>query len=361
MKKTLYLSFALMLLIAGISSVSCKKDAEETPTPETPYTPTPYTLRVPTGWTTPVIPDFNPTTVVGIRLGRMLFYDDILSMNGRSCSSCHHPDKSYSTPLFITSGGESISVPPLINLAWNTDFEWYGQVAHMDHVPLGDFTPEFFDPNMDTIVARIKAHPLYPRYFYEAFNVKDVGAISSDELKLKASYAIIQFVRTIISDSSKYDRVMRHQTAFTPEEMHGSTIYYTEAGDCFHCHGTPLLTNNVMTNNGLDTVFTGENRGFINVTGRPTDLGKFSAPTLRNIELTAPYMHDGRFQTLEEVIEFYNSGVHWNSPNIDPIMTKPFKEYGLMLSAQDKADLIAFLKTFTDTTVIHNPEYISPF
>ena len=102
MKKTLYLSFALMLLITGISSVSCKKDAEETPTPEAPYTPTPYTLRVPTGWSTPVIPDFNPTTVEGIRLGRMLFYDDILSMNGRSCSSCHHPDKSYSTPLFIT-------------------------------------------------------------------------------------------------------------------------------------------------------------------------------------------------------------------------------------------------------------------
>lgn len=348
--------------LTGILSISsCKKDTEETPVPETSYTPTPFSLRVPTGWSVPFIPDFNPTTVEGVRLGRMLFYDNILSMNGRSCSSCHHADKSYSAPVFVSNSGESISVPPLINMAWNPDFEWYGQVPKLDHVPLGDFTPEFFDPNMDTIVARIKAHPLYPRYYYEAFGIKDVGAISSDELKLKSSYAIIQFVRTLISDNSKFDKVMRHETAFTPEEMDGSVTFYTEKGDCFHCHGTPLLTNNVITNNGLDTVFSGENRGYYNVTGRPTDMGKFSAPTLRNIELTAPYMHDGRFQTLEEVIEFYNSGVHWSSPNIDPIMTKPFKEYGLMLTDQDKSNLIAFLKTFTDTSVIHNPEYINPF
>ncbi|HRH67551.1 MAG TPA: cytochrome c peroxidase [Bacteroidia bacterium] len=361
MKNSILPLTLLLFLIGTFGTISCTKDKEETPQPETPFTPTAYSLRVPAGWPTPVIPEFNKMTVEGVRLGRMLFYDNILSMNGRSCSSCHHADKSYSTPIFINTLGESISVPPLINVAWNPDFEWYAQVPVLDHVPLGDFTPEFFDSNMDTIVARIKAHPLYPQYFYEAFNIKDVAAITADELKLKCSYAMIQFVRTIITDNSKFDKVMRHETAFSPEEMAGSMIYYTEAGDCFHCHGTPLLTNNVMTNNGLDTVFVGDNLGYYNVTGRPTDIGKFSAPTLRNVELTAPYMHDGRFQTLEEVVEFYNSGVHWTSPNIDPIMTKPFKEYGLMLTAQDKANLIAFLKTFTDTTIIHNPDYLSPF
>lgn len=355
--------FLVGLLMVVLVIASCKKDKETQVVPDAPYKTTPYTLRVPAGWVNPVIPDFNPMTVEGVRLGKMLFYDDVLSTNGRSCSTCHNTDKSFSTEVFYFPSGEPVSVPPLINVAWNPDFEWYGQVDILDHVPLGDFTPLFFDPNHDTIVARMKANPLYPQYFYEAFNVKDIAQISYDDLKLYSSYAIIQFVRTIISDNSKYDKVMRHEPgiAFTPEEMSGSIIFYTEKGDCFHCHGSPLLTTNVMTNNGLDTVFTGENLGRYNVTGRPSDIGKFSSPTLRNAELTAPYMHDGRFQTLEDVIEFYNSGVHWNSQNIDPIMTKPFKEYGLQLTAQEKADLLSFLKTFTDTSVRSNPDYASPF
>ena len=143
--------------------------------------------------------------------------------------------------------------------------------------------------------------------------------------------------------------------------MHGANIFYTEQGDCFHCHGTPLFTNNTFNNTGMDTVFSGLNFGRYLYTGLATDMGKFSAPTLRNIELTAPYMHDARFKTLEEVMEFYNSGVHWNSPNIDPIMTKPFKEYGLMLTSMDKADLIAFLKTLTDTTLLTDPTVSNPF
>ena len=134
-------------------------------------------------------------------------------------------------------------------------------------------------------------------------------------------------------------------------------IFMTERGDCFHCHGNPLFTSNDFRNNGLDCTPQGANSGRYLVTGNANDIGKFSVPTLRNVELTAPYMHDGRYATLEEVVEFYNSGVCMTSPNIDPIMTKPAKEYGLNLWPWEKEDLVNFLKTLTDTTFINNPDY----
>lgn len=346
------------VLISGIAA--CKKDAPENPD-ENPYVPTPYALHVPVGFPQPVIPGFNPTTVEGVRLGRMLFYDPILSTNGRSCSSCHKQATSFTSGTFTSPEGYSISLPPLINLAWNPDWEWKGSAAVLDHVPLADFGPVFFNSDMDSVVYKLKHHALYPQYFYEAFGVKDIATLSESELQHKIAYALIQFVRTLISDNSKFDRVMRHEEVFTPQEQNGSIIFYTERGDCFHCHGTPLLTNNTFNNTGLDSLPDGPNLGRYLVTGLNADIGKFSSPTLRNIELTGPYMHDSRFQTLEDVVEFYNSGVHWNSPNIDPIMTKPFKEYGLQLTQQEKSDLIAFLKTFTDTTILSNPAYSNPF
>lgn len=325
------------------------------------YVPTPLELRVPAGWPAPVIPSWNQTTVEGVRLGRMLFYDPILSSNGLSCSSCHPQNQAFAVPFRVNSIGDTISIPPVVNLAWFPDYEWLGQQPILEHIPLGDFGPEFFNTNMDTLVKRIKAHTKYPQYFREAFNINDVASLSDDQLQRTIANSIIQFLRTIISDDSKFDKVSRHETAFTAEEMDGANIFYSERGDCFHCHGTPLFTNNTLNNTGLDSVLIGQNLGRYLYTGISTDKGKFSAPTLRNIEMTAPYMHDSRFQTLEEVIEFYNSGVNWNSPNIDPIMTKPFKEYGLQLNSMEKANLLAFLKTLTDTTLLSNPDISNPF
>ena len=350
----------LLLVLSALFVFSCKKDNEEQMQVDNSYVPTPLAIRVPAGWPPPVIPSWNETTVEGVRLGRMLFYDNILSSNGLSCSSCHPQNQAFAVPFRVNSLGDTVSIPPVVNLAWNPEFEWIGQEPILEHVPLGDFGPEFFNTNMDTLVKRLKAHSKYPQYFHEAFNVNDVAALSDDELQRTIANAIVQFMRTIISDDSKFDKVSRHETAFTAEEMDGASIFYTERGDCFHCHGTPLFTNNTFNNTGLDSVLTGQNLGRYLYTGITTDKGKFSAPTLRNIELTAPYMHDSRFKTLEEVVEFYNSGVHWNSPNIDPIMTKPFKEYGLLLSAVEKADLVAFLKALTDTTLLSNPEISNP-
>jgi cytochrome c peroxidase len=164
----------------------------------------------------------------------------------------------------------------------------------------------------------------------------------------------------MVSSDTKLDRVMRHEATFTPQEWDGYVTFTTETGDCFHCHGYPLMTSNVYSNNGLELSPQGTNQGRYLVTGNPTDIGKYSVPTLRNIALTAPYMHDGRFQTLEEVVEFYNSGVHWNSPNIDPIMTKPAKIYGLNLTDSQKANLVLFLKALTDSTYMNNPNYANP-
>jgi cytochrome c peroxidase len=168
-------------------------------------------------------------------------------------------------------------------------------------------------------------------------------------------------MRTMVSSDSKYDRYKHNPSLFTSQELSGYIIFMTERGDCFHCHGDPLFTINQYKNNGLDCDPQGINQGRYQVTHLTTDIGKFKVPTLRNIELTAPYMHDGRYQTLEEVVEFYNSGVCQNSPNIDPIMTKPAKIYGLQLADWEKADLVAFLKTLTDSTFMNNPNFADPF
>lgn len=137
-------------------------------------------------------------------------------------------------------------------------------------------------------------------------------------------------------------------------------IFITERGDCFHCHGLPLMTDNGFHNIGLDSVFTGADLGRFLVTGEASDKGAFKAPTLRNVALTAPYMHDGRFQTLEEVVEHYNSGVK-PSPSLDAIMTKPGQVTELGLVPEEKADLVAFLRTLTDEPFVTDTALASPF
>ena len=166
-------------------------------------------------------------------------------------------------------------------------------------------------------------------------------------------------MRTMISYNSKLDKRLRNEITLTASELNGYVIYVTERGDCFHCHNIDagrLMTDNLFHNNGLDSVFTDLGRGAI--TGNVFDNGKFLTPTLRNIALTAPYMHDGRFQTLEEVVEHYNSGGKASS-TVDPLMKHVGT--GLNLSTQEKADLVAFLKTMTDSSFINDARFKSPF
>ena len=352
MKNSL-IGFAFIFLFAS----SCKQDYHLPGI----YNATDYELKVPAGFPSPFIPAQTKLTQEGIKLGRMLYYDPILSSNGLSCSSCHRQENSFSSPLYITKTGEKISVPAHINLAWSSGYAWNGSIPTLFEVCLLDFGPDFFNTNMPDLVRKLMSHDKYPVLFKQAFNIDDISKLTDDELKLKITYSISQFMTTMVSSESKCDKVYKRQATFTPEEMDGFQTFTTERGDCFHCHDYPLFTSNTFNNTGLDSIPTGGNLGRFLATNIETDKGKFNVPTLRNIELTAPYMHDGRFQTLEDVVEFYNSGVHWTSPNIDPLMTKPAKVYGLNLTQSQKANLVKFLKTLTDTSFVKNQNYSNPF
>ncbi len=353
MKRKSY-TLLILLIITGIIH-SCKKD-----TKSDSVSTTPYNLVVPSGFPPPNIPIGNPLTVEGIELGHHLFYDPILSSNGLSCSSCHLASKAYSVPVFVTGIGDSISVLPIMNLAFNPNFTWNGQFPTTESVCMLDFEPPFFNTNMDTLVERLEANNKYKNMFFRSFGNNSFRSMSDLELKSKIVAAIGQFIRTLTSSNSKFDRYLNHTENLTSSELSGMAIFFTEQGDCFHCHGGPLMTSNAITNIGLDSIPAGQDRGKYNYTGNILDDGKFSIPSLRNVALTAPYMHDGRFHTLEDVVDFYNSGVHQTSPNVDPIMTKAFKIFGLQLTPSEKQSLVDFLKTFTDTSFVTNPNYLQP-
>jgi len=341
--------------------VACRNDVSTsiTPTPSDGSSLTPYTLNIPPRFPKPYLPDYNPLTVEGITLGRRLFYDSILSSNGRSCSYCHHQNLGFmvkNSDIGLAPGLYP-NIPALINEAWNPYYGWDGVFPDADHVAIGDFGPMFFNSNIVNVIAKLKADPTYPAMFKKVFPGQDVFV--DGVLQERVAFALAQFVRTIVSSNSKFDKYMMGFTQLTPEEADGYDLFMTEKGDCFHCHGSMLFTDNGFHNTGLDSVFDGFNRGRFNVTGEAKDMGLFRTPTLRNCALTAPYMHDGRYQTLEEVIEHYNSGVH-KTATIDPIMTLPGKEMGLLLSDTQKRHLKAFLLTLTDTTILSNPQYSRP-
>src|SRR5690606_22892995 len=174
------------------------------------------------------------------------------------------------------------------------------------------------------------------------------------------AYALAQFTRTLISKDTKYDRYMRGEERLSYNEEMGMRIFFSEKGDWFHCHTAMVTTDGEMHNTGLDSIYTKTmDKGYFNVSGDPKDLGKFRTPNLRNVALRKYYMHDGRFTTLEQVIDFYDHGVK-RVANVDPIMTKPGKENGLNLNPVEKQQLIAFLHTLTDEKFITDTAFSRP-
>jgi len=337
--------FGVLSLIFGFIFILVNCTEKKEPPPETG--PTPYEFNVPPGFPPPIFNPENPMTNEGVALGKMLYYDPILSSNGLTCSTCHDPKNSFSSGNFVNAKNEKINILPHVNLSFNKSFFWDGSLVYPDEIPLGDFEPEFFNTNKDTLYARLSKHALYPSMFKNAFGVSNIYDLTYDQLKLKIAHALIQYARTLVTANSRFDQYRQKKITLTTEEQNGMVIFFTEKGDCFHCHTEPLLTDNDYHNNGLESEHLDLNQGRFLFTKNPADLGKFRTQTLRNVEKTAPYMHDGRFNTLDEVVEFYNSGVK-NSGTIDPIMTKSQKMKGLNLNAYDKACLVAFLKTFTD-------------
>ena len=324
------------LILLGL--VACGKDAGVLPTP--PPAPTPYELSVPTGFPAPEIPPDNPLTIEGIALGERLFADPILSVDSTiACTSCHLPTHAFSDPRPLSQGVGGLTSRnsmPLFNVLWNSSFFWDGRTASLEDQALEPVQePMEMGEDWDRVVAKLERHPEYPALFARAF-----GDVPID--RRRVVQAIAQFERTLISADSKYDRWLAGQAELTPEEERGFILFHTEAGDCFHCHVAPLFTDNEFHNNGLD--LDPPDEGLAALTGKRLDRGKFRTPTLRNVEYTAPYMHDGRFQTLEEVVEHYDSGFHRTILTDPLLLVRP----NLDLDPADKRALVAFLKTLSD-------------
>ena len=331
-----------------------------------PYTPTPYRIQEPSYFVKLQVPDNNQLTVEGIALGRHLFYDPILSRDSTiSCASCHQQDKSFSDGLALSEGVDGRrtkrSAMPIINLAYHyKNFFWDGRTKTLEEQALEPIIDTLeMDFNWESVEERLQQHVDYPFYFRKAFGIENPPEITK-ELTAKA---IAQFERSMVSYNSKYDRVVRAEAEYTEEEFRGHQIFFDAdeehipTGECAHCHTEPLFTNLEFFNNGIQLAedldaFKDEGRG--EVTNYYYDKGKFKTPTLRNIALTAPYMHDGRFQTLEEVIDHYISGGHFTI-NVSPNVRQ------LKLTEADKKALIAFLHCLTDSTFIEEERFSDPF
>jgi len=329
---------------------------------EEQYTPIPYSLEIPTLFQEklipPILPSNNPLTVEGVALGKRLFFDKILSGdNTQSCASCHAPPSSFTDPRRFSVGIDGLAGPrnsmPLFNLAWNFDerFFWDGRARSLEIQALEPITnPIEMHSDWKQVAIKLQAHPTYPGLFEQVFGKQTIDS-------LLVTKAIAQFERTLISGNSKFDKFLRNEVSLTAQELNGFNVFMDETkGDCFHCHGSnnnPLWTDNLFHNNGLDTQFSDLGLGAI--TGDPSDNGKFKLPSLRNLAFSAPYMHDGRFQTLEDVINHYSEGLKPSS-TIDPLMKK-VNQGGVRLSPQDKADLKAFLLSLSDPDFISNPAF----
>lgn len=350
---------ALITLIVFLTIQGCRKHDPYLDD----YIATPYTLEIPQGFPQMVIPEDNPLTVEGIELGRKLFYDEILSLDHSiSCGSCHAPSGGFSDSAQFSKGvggtlGNRQSMP-LINLGWNFSFFWDGRAPALEKQILAPVpNPVEMHLQWKEAAHRLKNHPTYPYLFKKAFNSYEIDSN-------QVAKAIAQFLRTMVSGNSKFDKYLRSEATLTTDELYGFDLFQvdrsptTYGGDCFHCHVHPIFfqLNTDFMNNGLDATFSDNGRGI--VTGNPNDNGKFKIPTLRNIELTAPYMHDGRFSTLEQVIDHYSTGLQ-DSPTISPLM-KEVDNGGLLLPPYEKACLVAFLKTLTDMEFINNPDFQDP-
>jgi len=316
-----------------------------------PAVGTPYPLNVTGRFPKVALPSDNPLTLEGVALGEKLFFDKRLSKgNQQSCSTCHDPGKAFSDGEIVSIGVEGTAgkrnSQALFNLAWHNGFFWDGRAKTLREQVLMPITDAHeMNADLGEVVKKLNGDEHVTEMFAAAF-----GTASPNEENL--ARALEQYLLTLVSQDSKFDRAIRKELELSPQEQRGLELFVTEhdparglfGADCFHCHGGHLFTSRRYTNNGLDTMFADRGRG--EVTKSLADDGKFKVPSLRNIAVTAPYMHDGRFATLEEVVDHYDHGVK-RSETLDPNLAK-HPSAGLGLSPEDKSALIAFLKTLTD-------------
>jgi hypothetical protein len=325
------------------------------PKPKPLYLPkkvTPFKFTMGSRFPIPALPNDNPLIEERVELGRRLFHETALSKDGTiSCASCHESAAAFADPrrfsLGVAGGIGSRNAMPLFNLAWKSSFFWDGRAPSLRVqalMPIEDHRE--MDESLEHVVEKLGALQDYAPAFEKAFGSLDITPE-------KIGLAIENFLLTLTSHHSKFDRAARGEGNLSAEEKRGFELFMTEreprmgsmGGDCFHCHGGALFTDHQFRNNGL-AISTGD-LGRYKVTKASIDRGAFSTPSLRNIAITAPYMHDGRFSSLEEVLDHYSEGVQ-RTETLDPNLAK-HPNGGLHLTKDEKKDLISFLKTLTDT------------
>jgi len=366
------------LLVALVAGAGC---AAESPG---------WDWELPEGYPTPVVPDDNPMNEAKVELGRHLFYDTALSRNEtQSCASCHHQARAFTEPL-ETSVGSTGEVHPrnamsLTNVAYLPALTWANPL--LDSLEEQALVPIFGEHPVELgmsgqealLVERLAAVPLYQTLFREAFgDAPDPITVGN------VTRALAAFQRTLISHDSPYDRLVYggDESALSESARRGAALFFSERLECFHCHGGFNFTDAVehdgsraadvaFHNNAIYNVdgrggYPADNQGLLEITGDRRDMGRFRAPTLRNIELTAPYFHDGSAITLEEVLAHYEAGGRTvlEGPNVGVGSESPFRSIfvnGFTLTDQEREDVLAFLRSLTDRTFVSEPRFADPF
>lgn len=384
MKKSKFIGRKLILLLSIGLTFACSKGPDIINDEKT-Y----WTWALPLGFPTPLVPKDNQMTKAKVDLGRFLFYDRKLSGNGtQSCGDCHKQERGFTDGLAVPIGSTGEIAPrntqPLANVAYMPTLTWANpsllSLEKQMEVPFfGDSPVELgvHDGNKEEILLRLSSDPLYSTKFLLAFPE------DQDPIKwMNIIKAISSFQRSLISGNSKYDQFIAGKLSLTASESRGMNLFFGEKAECFHCHGShnfndqvihmgdtrfdPLFHNTGLFNIGGTGAFPEPNRGLFEITGVQTDMGKFKAPSLRNIEVTGPYMHDGSMNSLEEVVEFYSnggrnitSGPHSGDGRLNPNKSDLISQ--INLSEEEKRDLVSFMKTLTDHEFLTKKEISNPF
>jgi len=339
--KTFLLAWGLLLLTLGCTS-------PESTGPE-------ILLKVPPNFPEPIYDlDKNPITEEGVELGKALFNDPILSRDLTiSCAECHSQSSGFTHHGHDLSHGidnrkGTRNSLPVQNLAWESDFFWDGGVGDLDFVPIVPIeNPVEMDEKTAHVLEKLRKSPRYPALFKRAYGSEEIT--SAKFLK-----ALSQFMLTLVSADSRYDKFVRNEGGtLTLDEMAGLSLFKQK---CASCHAGELFTDRSYRNNGL--TIQGDDAGRYRITEQESDRYKFRVPSLRNVAVTGPYMHDGRFYTLEAVLDHYAAGVQ-GTPNLDPLLTNNGQR-GIALSTDEKRQVVAFLKTLTDDTFLKDKRFSTP-
>ncbi len=304
----------------------------------------------------PAFPERNPLTEQGIELGRMLFYDPILSANGSvSCATCHNPQVAFTDGMPRTRMGVSHNrldrhSPAIFNLAWHTEFFWDGGANDLESQAFGPLQhPDEMAADIVAVIEKMNEENEYPKMFKMAFGTDTITSAGIVR-------ALAQFQRTIISADSKYDRYIAGGEELSSLELKGLELFNQH---CETCHQPPLFTDLGYHNNGLNINFSADKEGIFQGRFRisldSADIGSFKTPSLRNVAFTAPYMHDGRMRSLDRVLDFYAGDIKWS-----PTLSERIPPEGFGFDDEEKAALKAFLLSLTDKDFVKNPKYAKP-